>query len=214
MEKRSKIFIAVTVLLLLIAASGAFPITHVIQFGGAVGLAYSPNNLTCSVGDTIKWEGAFSSHPLSSTTIPAGAATWHSASGSVFAYVVTVAGIYHYQCDFHVGSGMFGQFSANPSTGVEEQTGTQKPESFELGQNYPNPFNPATTISYRIPSRQRVTLKLFDVLGHEVEILVDETQNAGNYVIRLDGSKLESGVYFYRLQTEQFEAVKRLTLIK
>jgi hypothetical protein len=109
------------------------------------------------------------------------------------------------------GAGVFPAFGENTGIGFLKNP---SPENLQLDQNYPNPFNPATTISYRIPENQFVTLKVYDVLGHEVETLVDETQTAGSHMIRLDGSKLASGVYFYRLQTEQTDAVKRLTLIK
>jgi plastocyanin len=189
-------------LLFLIAAPGVFSTTHVIQFGGAFGYTYSPSSLTCSVGDTIKWEGDFSMHPLSSTTIPPGASTWHSGSGSTFIYVVTIAGIYHYQCDFHAGIGMIGQFTANPATGIEEQ---QKPESFELGQNYPNPFNPETVISYSLPEQKAVTVKIYNASGQAIRTLFDGVRPEGRHDIVWDsrddsGRKSPSGLYICRVK--------------
>lgn len=90
--------------------------------------------------------------------------------------------------------------------------------SFSLFQNYPNPFNPITTIKYSIPSTgshlNLVSLKIFDVLGKEVAILVNEEKSAGNYYFKFDGSKLASGIYFYQLKSGSFTATKKLMLIK
>ncbi|MHB1688059.1 MAG: T9SS type A sorting domain-containing protein [Ignavibacteriaceae bacterium] len=83
-----------------------------------------------------------------------------------------------------------------------------------MEQNYPNPFNPATTISYSIPVRNFVTLKVYDLFGKEVATLVNEEKNAGNYKIEFNGNKLSSGVYFYRIQTGNFAETKKLILLK
>ncbi len=73
------------------------------------------------------------------------------------------------------------------------------PREYELYQNYPNPFNPSTTIRYQVPSASNVTLKVFDLLGRELALLVNERKNPGTYEVQFDGSKLSSGVYFYRM---------------
>lgn len=88
------------------------------------------------------------------------------------------------------------------------------PETFSLQQNYPNPFNPSTTIKYSVPSASKVSLKVFDVLGKEVAVLVNETKTAGNYEVNFDASKLTSGVYFYQLQAGSSSVTKKLTLMK
>lgn len=72
--------------------------------------------------------------------------------------------------------------------------------TFKLLQNYPNPFNPSTTIKYSIPKRSNVMIKVFDLLGREVALLVNKEQAQGNYEVKFDGSVLTSGIYFYRLQ--------------
>ena len=86
--------------------------------------------------------------------------------------------------------------------------------TFSLFQNYPNPFNPTTTISLSLMKNSYVTLKVFDMLGREVAILINETLSAGNHKIQFDGSNLESGVYFYEIKTDRFRKVKKLTLLK
>jgi len=91
---------------------------------------------------------------------------------------------------------------------------TELSKSFTLEQNYPNPFNPTTVIRYQLPENGRVTLKIYDVLGREINTLVNEEKIPGNYTVQFDGSKLSSGVYFYQIQTEKFRSVKKMLLIK
>jgi len=88
------------------------------------------------------------------------------------------------------------------------------PTSYSLSQNYPNPFNPSTNISYLVPKLSRVVLKVYDILGREVVILVNEQKPAGNYEVMFDGHNLTSGVYFYKLQSGSFIQTKKLMLIK
>jgi len=89
------------------------------------------------------------------------------------------------------------------------------PNSFVLSQNYPNPFNPVTKINFALPSTLNVTLKIYDVSGKEVARLINnEIRNAGNYSVDFDGSKLSSGVYFYRLEAGSFTGIKKMMLVK
>lgn len=85
---------------------------------------------------------------------------------------------------------------------------------FELKQNYPNPFNPSTTIKYEIPERCSVSIKVYDVLGNEVAMLVNEDKQAGAYEVEFDGSALTSGIYFYQLKAGEFVATKKMILLK
>ncbi len=97
------------------------------------------------------------------------------------------------------------------------------PEHYLLSQNYPNPFNPTTTIKYELPKAAYVRLVVYDILGREVKVLVDEQKEAGSYTVRFDGSDLPSGVYFYRitftnsdskLVNDNLSKVNKLMLIK
>jgi photosystem II stability/assembly factor-like uncharacterized protein len=86
---------------------------------------------------------------------------------------------------------------------------------FKLYQNYPNPFNPSTTISWQLPVSGRVTIKLFDMLGREIETIVDGYFEAGKHsTLYIANSALSSGVYFYQLKTENYIETKKMTLLK
>jgi hypothetical protein len=88
------------------------------------------------------------------------------------------------------------------------------PAKFALKQNYPNPFNPSTIINYQLASDNYVTLKLYNLLGEEVAILVDGYKEAGLHSVNFDGSKMMSGIYFYKLQSGNNVEVRKLTLVK
>ncbi|MCR4439494.1 MAG: T9SS type A sorting domain-containing protein, partial [candidate division KSB1 bacterium] len=91
---------------------------------------------------------------------------------------------------------------------------TGLPIHFSLGQNFPNPFNPATTISFSLPSKSFVILKVFDALGREVSTLISEELSAGMYARQWNAAGLPSGVYFYRLQAGSFVETKKLVLLR
>jgi len=88
------------------------------------------------------------------------------------------------------------------------------PLKFELHQNYPNPFNPTTNIKYQIAKSGFVTLKIYDILGKEIQTLVSEKQDAGEYEIIFNGSRLPSGVYFYEMRAGNYKETKRMVLLK
>ena len=88
------------------------------------------------------------------------------------------------------------------------------PKGFSLSQNYPDPFNPTTTISFTIPTRSSVSLKIFDILGREVATIVSQELPAGTYSRQWNAAKMSSGIYFYRLQAGSFTQTKRLVLLK
>lgn len=106
----------------------------------------------------------------------------------------------------------------NPLTVTQNNNGVL-PTSFALSQNYPNPFNPTTEIQFDIPNRSKVKLSVFNVLGQQVRTLHNEELAAGSYTVTWDGrsdggTPLASGVYFYRLDAENFVQTKKMMLIK
>jgi len=88
------------------------------------------------------------------------------------------------------------------------------PRGFALDQNYPNPFNPSTTIRYAIPAQSNVTLRIYNILGQEVESLVNMQQGAGSYVVQFNASRLSTGVYFYELRAGDYRDIKKMVLLK
>lgn len=90
----------------------------------------------------------------------------------------------------------------------------EAPQTYELKQNYPNPFNPVTQIEFSIPGDEFVTLRVFDILGREVTVLLSENMKAGRHTVQFDGSKLSSGVYIYRIEAGRFTDAKKMILIK
>jgi Secretion system C-terminal sorting domain len=100
------------------------------------------------------------------------------------------------------------------SVGVNEKNDLSLPIDFSLSQNYPNPFNPSTVIKYATGSTQFVSLKIYDVLGNEVALLVNEEKPAGSYEIEFNASQLSSGLYFYKLTSDNFSETKKMILMK
>ena len=99
------------------------------------------------------------------------------------------------------------------ATGVDPARGGI-PVAYSLDQNDPNPFNPSTEISYTIAEQGFVTLKVYDLVGREVETLVQEVQSPGRYLASFDAADHATGVYFYRLTSGQFTAIKKMVLVK
>jgi hypothetical protein len=98
-------------------------------------------------------------------------------------------------------------------TSVEENNSSVLSD-YVLFNNYPNPFNPSTKVKYQIPKISFVTIKVYDVLGNEVENLVNEEKPVGTYEVEWSGSGLPSGVYFYQLRAGEFVETKKMVLIK
>jgi hypothetical protein len=88
------------------------------------------------------------------------------------------------------------------------------PQVYSLAQCHPNPFNPTTTISYGLPQAAQVNLKVYDLQGRLIAELVNGMKDAGVHYVTFDGSRLASGMYFYRLQADDFSAVKKMMLVK
>jgi hypothetical protein len=104
-----------------------------------------------------------------------------------------------------------------------KQIGIEVPNEFKLYQNYPNPFNPVTKIKFEIPSNgfpigafgnDRVVLKIYDILGREIQTLVNESLQPGSYEVTFDGSSLSSGIYFYQLKAGDYIETKKMLMIK
>jgi len=110
-------------------------------------------------------------------------------------------------------------FDASPLTDVDDETGDEPVSGFSLTQNYPNPFNPATNIEFLLSKSGPVKIEIFNILSEKVRTLLDQHLKAGQQMVHWDGKddsgdKVASGVYFYRLQTEDFTETKKMVLIR
>ncbi|MDD5363425.1 MAG: T9SS type A sorting domain-containing protein [Ignavibacteria bacterium] len=124
---------------------------------------------------------------LGNLTLFAGGATSSSASGrGTFEYTWTALGIY------------------NPEV----------PVKFNLDQNYPNPFNPSTSIKFDIPKSSFIKLAVYDIIGRELRLLINDYRNAGSYIVNFEAGSLSSGVYIYRLESGNFISEKRMIIVK
>jgi hypothetical protein len=111
--------------------------------------------------------------------------------------------------------GIIYEFSTIAPTVPVIPISTEIPDTYDLMQNYPNPFNPVTNIQFKLPENSFVTLKVYNILGQLVKVLINnERLDAGVHRTDFDGSNLASGIYFYAIQTEKFTQTKRMVLLK
>jgi hypothetical protein len=101
-----------------------------------------------------------------------------------------------------------------PPLGLDVKHSNEIAKDYRLSQNYPNPFNPTTTIKFSIPENNKVTIKVFNVLGQVVATLVNSEYKSGTYEVAFDASKLSSGIYFYRINAGEYQATKKMMLLK
>ncbi len=99
-------------------------------------------------------------------------------------------------------------------TSVEQLKDDFLPTEFLLYQNYPNPFNPSTTIQFAVPKTSNVTIKIYDVIGRQVAMLVDEEYQPGQFKVIFEAGQLASGIYIYRIQAGDFRKAKKFLLLK
>ncbi|MGD9488182.1 MAG: CotH kinase family protein [Calditrichaceae bacterium] len=119
------------------------------------------------------------------------------------------------------GTGSFVQMSPTFSaenndgiTGIPDDQISELPDQFNLSQNYPNPFNPTTNISFKLPSSNFTSLKIYNITGQQVATLVNKQLSAGTYVMQWDAKNMPSGIYFYMLTSGSLSETKRMILMK
>lgn len=109
--------------------------------------------------------------------------------------------------------GFLSKWTNSPLVGIEDET-EGIPTVYKLSQNYPNPFNPTTVIKYALPNAEIVSIKVFDILGRKVAVLVDEFKHAGYYSTSFDASNFASGIYLYSIQAGSFVNTKKMMLLR
>jgi plastocyanin len=205
-----KVLSAVTIILL--ASSQLFGgVLRTITFAGT---SFTPNTLNVNVGDTIIWIGNYGFHQIQSTTIPGSAATFGptviNTSTQPLKYVVTVPGVFNYQCNIHVSMGMIGSFTAATS-GVDEPVSNN---DASLGINYPNPFAGITVLRYTLKNATQVNLNIFDLNGKAIKQVVNKYQSADTYEVPFDASNLPNGAYICELKCGDAILTRRIILAR
>jgi photosystem II stability/assembly factor-like uncharacterized protein len=147
---------------------------------------------------------------------------WSSDNGANFASQYTGTGTFQ-AMDLTLDGNVIRGWSVTSTGGIAgyyelisgiSNNNNQVPSNYVLSQNYPNPFNPSTKISYSLPKAGNVNLVVYDILGREVAVLVNEFTTAGNHTIDFNASGLSSGVYLYKIQSGNFTATKKMVLVK
>ena len=111
-------------------------------------------------------------------------------------------------------SGFFYLSNSTLITVVDELSIGSLPTAFSLEQNYPNPFNPSTTIKFSLPKQSFVTLKVYDILGKEMNELLNDELEPGEYKVNFDAEYLSSGIYLYQLNSKDFNQVRKMMLVR
>ncbi len=188
-------FKSIAFFIFLSTANSIFAADHIILFGVG-GLTYNPSSLTVNLGDNIIFRGNFSSHPLSSTSVPQGANSFSNAGGSAdFSYTVAVTGVYDYKCDFHAGSGMTGTFTVEDPSGIK-----LLPITSGAITVYPTVANDFVNVdlSSVTTSDSKLTVEIFNMSGQQ--LILEQKTNLSLMQISL--SNLSNGIYFLAVKQE------------
>ncbi|MEI7801023.1 MAG: T9SS type A sorting domain-containing protein [Bacteroidota bacterium] len=194
---KSKITITVSMLLISISS---FATQFNIGFGGSIGLAYSPNVVHVTVGDTVNWMGSFDNHPLASTSVPSGATAFsYGGPNSTFSYVVPVAGTYNFQCSIHLFTG---QIIADAGTGINENRIQNEISIY--------PTSTHNFLKINLPSTSK---NLFVEVKNIVGQTAMKSQLASGIENTLDLSNLYNGIYFIAIRNDM-DVVKVVRIVK
>jgi hypothetical protein len=115
--------------------------------------------------------------------------------------------------NYQIQSGFWYLFYQDVVVNVEDEENIV-PITYKLEQNYPNPFNPSTIIKFAVPVRNRVLIKIYDLLGAEVLTLINEELDAGWYEKKFDAGSLSTGIYIYRMQAGNYVSTKKMLMVK
>lgn len=195
----------------LVAGGSLKAATITISFGGTLGLHYSPTPLSINVGDVIVFSGDFSTHPLQSTSVPNGAASFQMLTGgtTTFSYTVTVAGAYSYQCNVHFNLGMTGTFTAGP-TGVKQPVDAK----LSLDPVFPNPAKVTAMVHFRLEEQAHVVLTVHDAAGRLVRTVDSEVLESGPHMLTIDTRDLAAGSYEYVLRAGAAVLQRAMIVVK
>jgi plastocyanin len=171
---------------------------------------FDPAIFTINVGDQVMWmwDNSAGQHTTTSTTIPAGAASWDEVIGQnsqMFTYIATVPGSYDYVCLYHQSMGMIGHFTVNGTTGIASIPTV--PSLFVKGSN---PATNELVINYGIPSNSQLNLQVFNLLGKSVRTFISGEKPAGTYTETYSIADLKRGIYILQLEASNAKATHKI----
>ncbi len=177
---------------------------------------FSPPTVNATVGDTILWVLGGGSHTTtcngnSGTSLPAGAATWNSplnGTTTSFEYVLTVAGNYHYVCLPHAPS-MAGDITVAPANGIADLN--KLVNYLEIN---PPTFKSSAIIKFSLAFNAHIKLSIYDFAGRKIQTLLDDQFNKGEHTAQWDADRIPQGIYFCRLENEEYTLTKKFVRIK
>ena len=172
--------------------------------------SYNPSGLHINPGDMVEWRNRDA--VFHSATSDNG--VWDSgllAEDDTYTYTFSLAGVFPYHCTVHPS--MMDTIVVGNPTDVNDQS-SSLPDRFEVSQNYPNPFNAQTEIEYSLPRESHVRIEIYNLLGQNVETLVDDTRQAGYHQVVWDATNVPTGVYFYRIAAGDFTQTRKMLLMK
>lgn len=200
-----------TVITLSVAVLSFAPSARAITFEVEIeDFTFVPGRLHINIGDAIEWRNRDA--VMHTSTSDDG--IWDSgllAIDETYTFVFTTEGVYPYHCTPHPW--MVDTIVVGNPTGIDDQS-PSIPDRIELSQNYPNPFNAKTAIEYALPFDSHVRIVVYNLLGQSIETLVDRDQAAGYYQVLWDAADAPTGVYFYRIETAEFTATRKMLLAK
>lgn len=211
------------------------------DYQGEIIYGVTQNKIYTSLNNGLNWDSAYVPFDLNTLEVSPGSSNIIYAGTTAGLYRSTNRGQswYLYNNTFYPSKNVTG-LSKDPDSGDTiivctpdavykvfrddlsglNQTNAALPSSFKLYQNYPNPFNPKTVINYELPEKQNgssyynVKLIVYNVLGNEVVVLMNNKQNAGKYSAEFDGSQYASGIYFYKIIADDLFGVRKMSLLK
>lgn len=169
---------------------------------------FDPAVLTINVGDQIMWIWDEGAHTTTSTMIPAGAASWDElidATATTYTYTATVSGSYDYVCLFHQSMGMVGHFTVLGSTGIPSLPGVP---TLTVNSNISS--GDPLMVTYQLDATQKLSLKMYDILGKEVHSFFTAVKSAGTYSEQFGLGNIRRGIYFIRLETSDDAAIRKI----
>lgn len=201
-------------IMLFMVPTTMFATTHIVNFGGSLGLVFSPSSFSAHVGDTVTWNGDFTMHSTTSVTIPAGAAAWNhgvggTGAGTTFSYLITVAGAYNYQCTPHASLGMVGSFTVTssavrPTSAPLNNTNDISVQTLSLSGNI--------SLLMNLPRSEIVSLNIVDIAGRQVMSTGKQRFEAGVNRLQLKG--VSNGFYTIRVIADNKAMTNTFAILK